>query len=82
LKGSELIVYCVRQGEVSAAEVADLVARELGKPLRPREVRFVSGLPKTRNGKVMRRLVRAARLGLPLGDTSNLENPEVLEEFR
>ncbi len=82
LKGSELIVYCVRQGEVSAAEVGDLVARELGKPLRPREVRFVSGLPKTRNGKVMRRLVRAARLGLPLGDTSNLENPEVLEEFR
>jgi len=38
-------------------------------------------LPKTRNGKVMRRLVRAARLGEPLGDVSNLENPQVLKEF-
>lgn len=82
LKGSELVVYCVRQGEVSAADVQELVARELGRPLRPHEVRFVSALPKTRNGKVMRRLVRAARLGLPLGDTSNLENPEVLQEFQ
>ena len=80
-KGSELIVYCVRRGEVTAAEVQDLVARELGKPLRPREVHFVSGLPKTRNGKVMRRLVRAARMGEPLGDVSNLENPQVLQEF-
>jgi len=82
LKGSDLIVYCVRQGDVTAEDVQELVARELGKPLRPREVRFVSALPKTRNGKVMRRLVRAARLGLPLGDTSNLENPEVLQEFQ
>ena len=81
-KGSELIVYCVRRGEVTAAEVQDLVARELGKPLRPREVHFVSGLPKTRNGKVMRRLVRAARMGEPLGDVSNLENPQVLQEFQ
>jgi acetyl-CoA synthetase len=81
LKGSELVVYCVRQGEVTAGEVQELVAQELGRPLRPREVRFVSALPKTRNGKVMRRLVRAARLGLPLGDTSNLENPEVLQEL-
>lgn len=82
LKGSALVVYCVRQGDVTAGEIQDLVARELGKPLRPLEVRFVSGLPKTRNGKVMRRLVRAARLGEPWGDVSNLENPQVLEEFR
>ena len=81
-KGSALIVYCVRRGEVTAAEVQALVARELGKPLRPREVHFVSALPKTRNGKVMRRLVRSARLGEPLGDVSNLENPQVLQEFR
>jgi acetyl-CoA synthetase len=58
------------------------VVGALGKPLRPREVRFVKDLPKTRNAKVMRRLIRAAYLGQPLGDTSSLENPGAVDEVR
>jgi len=54
----------------------------LGKPLAPKSVLFVSDLPKTRNAKVMRRMVRAAYLGEPLGDTSSLVNPAAVEEIR
>jgi acetyl-CoA synthetase len=39
----------------------------------PRELEFVADLPKTRSGKIMRRLLRARELGLPLGDVSTLE---------
>ena len=40
----------------------------------PREIEFVATLPKTRSGKIMRRLLKAQELGLPLGDTSTLED--------
>jgi len=58
------------------------VVGELGKPLRPREIRFTNALPKTRNAKVMRRLIRNAYLGEDLGDTSSLEDPETIEAIR
>jgi len=57
------------------------VAGSLGKPLAPSEVIFVRDLPKTRNAKVMRRMIRAAYLGQDPGDVSALVNPEVLQEF-
>lgn len=47
-----------------------------------KEIVFVKDLPKTRNAKVMRRLIRAAYLGQPLGDTSSLENPAAVEEIK
>src|SRR5437588_6798449 len=85
LKGSEVVCFCVlRPGnEASNAlreELRELVARALGRPLKPGEVLFVSDLPKTRNAKVMRRVVRAAFLGLEPGDLSSLENPEAVKE--
>jgi NADH:ubiquinone oxidoreductase subunit 5 (subunit L)/multisubunit Na+/H+ antiporter MnhA subunit len=46
-----------------------MVVAELGKPLRPRAIRYVTALPKTRNAKVMHRVIRAAYLGTPLGDS-------------
>ena len=52
------------------------------KPLKPKKIIFVSDLPKTRNAKVMRRMVRAAYLDLDLGDTSSLVNPQILDEIR
>ncbi|MGH7934553.1 MAG: AMP-binding protein [Candidatus Binataceae bacterium] len=61
-----------------ASEIADKVAAVLGKPLRPQEVYFVPDLPKTRNAKIMRRVVRAAHLGKEPGDVSALENPDAL----
>ena len=64
------------------AELLELVTAELGKPLKPREVRFVTALPKTRNAKVMHRVIRAAYLDEPLGDLSSLEDPATVEAIR
>ena len=47
--------------------------RKLGPAVAPREIEILSGLPKTRSGKIMRRLLKARELGLPAGDTSMLE---------
>jgi acetyl-CoA synthetase len=84
IKGEALVCFCVLKkdanGDVAlAAELKDRVARDLGKPLAPHEVIFVDDIPKTRNAKVMRRIVRAAYLGEKLGDTSALENPASLD---
>jgi acetyl-CoA synthetase len=59
-----------------------LVASRLGKPLRPEAILFVKDLPKTRNAKVMRRVIRAAYLGDPPGDLSSLENPQAVDDIR
>ena len=64
----------------STALVSYLAAR-LGKPLRPDALEFVKDLPKTRNAKVMRRVIRAAYLGEALGDLSSLENPQAADEI-
>ena len=64
-----------------AGEIADKVAEVLGKPLRPQEVYFVPDLPKTRNAKIMRRVVRAVHLGNPPGDLSGLENPSAIDQI-
>jgi acetyl-CoA synthetase len=47
--------------------------------MRPQRVHWVSDLPKTRNAKIMRRVIRAAYLGLPAGDVTALENPAAVE---
>jgi acetyl-CoA synthetase len=48
--------------------------KRLGAAVAPKEIEFQSGLPKTRSGKIMRRLLKARELGLPEGDTSTLES--------
>jgi acetyl-CoA synthetase len=87
VKGSELVLFAVlkpgaRPGEELRRQLHDLVVQEMGKPLAPKEVLFVSDLPKTRNAKVMRRMIRAAYLGQDPGDTSSLVNPHAVEEVR
>ena len=59
-----------------------LVSKDMGKPLAPSKIHFVSALPKTRNAKVMRRVIRSAYLGEDPGDLSALENPAAVEELR
>ena len=49
--------------------------RLLGAAIAPREIAFTESLPRTRSGKLMRRLLRARELGLPEGDLSTLESP-------
>jgi acetyl-CoA synthetase len=86
MKGQALACFCVlRAGHTGSAALADdlktLVADRLGKPLRPESIGFVTDLPKTRNAKVMRRVIRAAYLGEPPGDISSLENPQAVAEI-
>ena len=59
-----------------------LSADGLGAPFRPREIRFVDELPKTRNQKVMRRVLRALLSGSDPGDTSALADPELLPKLQ
>jgi acetyl-CoA synthetase len=87
IKGSSLVVFCVltpgsQPGDQLREELKAMLVKSLGKPLAPKEVFFVSDLPKTRNAKVMRRMVRAAYLGQDPGDTSSLVNPEAVEEIK
>jgi acetyl-CoA synthetase len=63
------------------AELKALVAKDMGKPLAPSKIHFVSALPKTRNAKVMRRVIRSAYLGEDPGDISALENPYAVDEI-
>ena len=65
-----------------SARLTALIVERLGKPMRPAAIEFVSDLPKTRNAKVMRRVVRAAYAGEAPGDLSSLENPQAVEEIR
>ena len=87
LKGNVVVALCVLAqgaagGYALAAELRALLADALGKPLAPKEILFVPDLPKTRNAKVMRRMVRAAYLGQDAGDTSSLVNPQAVEHIR
>jgi acetyl-CoA synthetase len=88
LKGEAIVVFAVAKpgAAIDAAlerSVSETIAEQLGKPLRPKAVRFVRQLPKTRNGKILRRLIRGAYLGkADLGDTSSLEDPRALDEIR
>ncbi|HYG59847.1 MAG TPA: AMP-binding protein [Symbiobacteriaceae bacterium] len=86
VKGEVVACFAVlRPGEAGgadlAAELQEWVARELGRPLTPDAVWLVGALPRTRTGKVMRRVIRAAYLGLDPGDLSSLENPEAVGEI-
>lgn len=87
IKGNALVVFCVLSsggtGDAElSAELMGKVAAELGKPLRPQKVLFVRALPKTRNAKVMRRVIRAAWLGQDPGDLTALEDPRTIDEIR
>ncbi len=87
VKGSSVVVFAVLGAGVDAnddlrAELRSMVANAMGKPLAPKKILFISDLPKTRNGKVMRRMIRSAYLGLELGDTSALVNGAVMEEIK
>ena len=73
-------------GEAAQAMVKQLqehVAKEIGPIAKPRDIRFGENLPKTRSGKIMRRLLRALAKGETVAqDVSTLENPAILEQLR
>jgi acetyl-CoA synthetase len=87
VKGEKVIVFAVlgarsEESDEVREEIRDLITDHLGRPLRPDAIYFVSDLPKTRNAKIMRRVIKGKYLGQKdLGDLSALENPAAVEEI-
>ncbi|BAS25890.1 AMP-binding protein [Limnochorda pilosa] len=84
VKGTAIVAFVILNDASAAtpslaAELAQHAAGLLGKSLKPQEVHFVPEIPKTRNGKLMRRVLRAHYVGEEPGDLSALENPDVLQ---
>jgi acetyl-CoA synthetase len=86
IKGTALVCVCVARPDtdqgVAAKAMASAVVAGLGGAFKPAAVVFVADLPRTRNMKVMRRVVRAAWLGEEPGDLSTLVNPESVQAIR
>ncbi len=90
IKGESIVAFVVckgdrPQGDAAAAMVKtlrDWVSEQIGPIAKPDDIRFGDNLPKTRSGKIMRRLLRGIAIGeLPHGDVSTLENPAILEQL-
>lgn len=64
------------------SEISNYISEKIGKVAKPKYVFKLTELPKTRTGKIMRRLLKSKLLGKELGDLSSLENPHVLDEIR
>jgi len=87
ITGAALACVCVPAAastDVQGLEqvLAGVVAERLGAAYRPRRVVLVPDLPRTRNQKIMRRVVRAVLTGAPLGDLSSLANPEAIDSIQ
>jgi acetyl-CoA synthetase len=87
VKGEAIAVFVVLRAGVEPGDdlredIRRVVADSLGRALRPDDVYFVVDLPRTRNGKIMRRVVRDAFLGKDPGDLSALENPDAIRTIR
>ena len=63
------------------SEISNYISEKIGKVARPKHVFQLSDLPKTRTGKILRRVLKSKLLGHNLGDLSSLENPSVLDEI-
>ncbi len=91
IKGEVVVAFIVLKGKCPqeddakkiAAELRNWVSKEIGPIAKPEEIRFGDNLPKTRSGKIMRRLLRAIAKGEEINqDVSTLENPAILEQLK
>jgi acetyl-CoA synthetase len=91
IKGEAIFAYVVLKGQRPsgaeadklAAELREWVGKELGAIAKPDDIRFADNLPKTRSGKIMRRLLRAIARGEEITqDVSTLENPAIIDQLR
>ena len=90
IKGESVFAFVVCRGARPAGDTRDFerelrewVAEQLGAIAKPDDIRFADNLPKTRSGKIMRRLLRAIARGEPITqDVSTLENPAIIEQLR
>ena len=79
IKGESIKVFVILKKNILPSnelknELIQQVRKEIGPIATPDEIKFVDSLPKTRSGKIMRRVLKSQELGLPVGDTSTLEN--------
>jgi acetyl-CoA synthetase len=88
IKGQGIYAYVVCESlpedrETARAEIVETVVEQIGKIAKPEKIQFVTGLPKTRSGKIMRRILRKVAEGESdkLGDTSTLLDPDVVDEI-
>jgi acetyl-CoA synthetase len=91
IKGEAVVAYVVLKGarpqgdaaKKVAQELRNWVGQEIGAIAKPDEIRFGDNLPKTRSGKILRRLLRAIAKGEEITqDVSTLENPAILEQLK
>jgi acetyl-CoA synthetase len=91
LTGEAIVAFVVLKGARPTGddakrvikELADFVGKEIGPIAKPKDIRFGDNLPKTRSGKIMRRLLRSLAKGEEVTqDTSTLENPQILEQLK
>ena len=84
LTGEAIVVFFVpeNKNEINLeADIVEHINKKIGKIAKPKLIFQLSDLPKTRTGKIMRRLLKAKLTGNPLGDLSSLENPDILKEI-
>jgi acetyl-CoA synthetase len=83
IKGEAVAVfYTGENNDAARAEIRSAVENELGKSFAPKYVIWLPQLPKTRNGKIMRRVLKKAFLNEPQGDLSNMEDTGVLDYIK
>ncbi|MDF1701366.1 MAG: AMP-binding protein [Planctomycetota bacterium] len=84
LKGADVVAFVVLKPDVAESEalrqaLSDQVVAHLGKTLRPKAIRFVDALPKTRSAKIVRGVIKRRYLGEDVGDLASVENPAAVE---
>lgn len=81
IKGTALVVFFVGDGEEAATgrQVVEILENSLGRAFKPAAVHALPEFPKNRSGKILRRILRRAYLGEPLGDVTALANPDMLD---
>ena len=85
--GQAIVAYVTLEGDLEGdddmvAELREHVAERIGKLARPKRIIWSGDLPKTRSGKIMRRLLRDIAEGRELGDVTTLRDPAVMEELK
>ena len=87
IKGKEPDMYVALKPGIEASDelakkISDVISSEIGKIAKPRHVWIVADMPKTRSGKIMRRVLGAISNKQDVGDVTTLANPEIVEEIK
>ncbi|MGI9567710.1 MAG: AMP-binding protein [Nitrosopumilus sp.] len=88
ITGEAIVVFFVgtnkskEDNTITTSEISDYISEKIGKIARPKHIFRLSDLPKTRTGKIMRRVLKSKLLGKDPGDLSAIENPNVLTEIQ